>query len=757
MAGSYTLPQVQVFQEFAATPNDVTQNLNACVVGPAYELLRASDANERENCSHDSYPIAAETGVHAANELPWSKNCVFQTTPDLDWFKVTLEDAYAKLNSSAETGTCINDEGSVGKGTKFEFTGSVSLLSTYGVRAGDYLGYLDGAEMKYSKIRSVTIGTARDGEVDAIVRKGGLVDAQLDVSVEETYKGEKSGRVNITVDTDGKMTWTSNLGIQNETATVIPDGTALDIGLGIMVKIGTLPDGATKVADGKYVVTITVSESYIADTVTTVDLMDSTKTQFFFLRHVDSADVSSDQLLAKSTGVTIDAEAEIDISGKMCEVVSATAYLTQRNFRNDHTDGVYSVSSEADIVREFGAVAPENPLAYALRLMLLNSVGAVRYIGVVSDDKDGYDAALKRLSVTNDVYALCPLTQDATVIESFVGHCKIMSSAENKSWRIVFFSAKVDRITDRTPRDDDGNFLRCTLSTGTDGVTTLACSGANFVDTVTAEDKVTVSVNGTDVETTVKSVTSTETITLSSQISGTATDYAFRITHELQSAEYVQEVAKASRHYFNRRAYNVFPCGNIRDTSGNVVSGSYAAAAVCALACSVAPQQPITNVELSGLYDIPEVYSQFSREELNDIAKGGTFIVMQDRSGDRIYVRHQISTARDSGMLNDTELSLVKNLDSISYYFANRFAPYVGRYNITDDLIAELKAVLHDGLSYLETATEGNRLIGPQILPAGTEIRTVEQDPVEKDHAYANVALNLPAPFNNFDLRLQVI
>lgn len=222
------------------------------------------------------------------------------------------------------------------------------------------------------------------------------------------------------------------------------------------------------------------------------------------------------------------------------------------------------------------------------------------------------------------------------------------------------------------------------------------------------------------------------------------------------STEWANAIATRSSHYRNKRIYNVAP-GTARDFDGNEVDGMFLAAAVCGLACSVLPQQPITNVALEGFADIPDTYSVFSRSDLNIMAGGGTLIVMQDRPDGVVYVRHQISTDYASDNINTTELSIVRNIDSISYYFANRFAPYIGRYNVTEELLAELTAVLKDGLSYLKTATEGNRLIGPQILAEGSEIRNIYQDPNSKDHVIANVALNLPAPFNNFDLYLQVI
>lgn len=223
------------------------------------------------------------------------------------------------------------------------------------------------------------------------------------------------------------------------------------------------------------------------------------------------------------------------------------------------------------------------------------------------------------------------------------------------------------------------------------------------------------------------------------------------------AADWAKSIATESKRLANHRVYNVFP-GTLVDIDGNTVDGMYAAAAVCGLACSVLPQQPITNVELEGFYDVPDAYSTFSRAELNTIAAGGTLIVMQDRPGSVVYIRHQISTAYSKGEgVAKAELSMVRNLDSISYYFANRFAPYIGRYNVTDDLLTEIKCVIKDGLAFLQTATEGNRLIGPQVLADGTELRNIYIVGGEKDHVAAEVALNLPAPFNNFDLHLQVI
>ena len=55
MAGSYTLPQVQVFQTFSLAPNDVTQNLNPFVIGPRFLAIAYADKSTRNLCTHKTY------------------------------------------------------------------------------------------------------------------------------------------------------------------------------------------------------------------------------------------------------------------------------------------------------------------------------------------------------------------------------------------------------------------------------------------------------------------------------------------------------------------------------------------------------------------------------------------------------------------------------------------------------------------------------------------------------------------------------
>jgi hypothetical protein len=188
---------------------------------------------------------------------------------------------------------------------------------------------------------------------------------------------------------------------------------------------------------------------------------------------------------------------------------------------------------------------------------------------------------------------------------------------------------------------------------------------------------------------------------------------------------------------------------------GVIQTAEFAAAAVAGLCSSVVPQQGLTNIEVNGFDDLPMVYSTFSRAQLNTMAGSGTFILMQDVAGGTIYVRHQVSTATKDGNINTTELSITKNLDSVSYYFASRLQPFIGRYNVTPELINVIETQINDGLMYLGSFTSVG-LLGPQLILTNTKIRSIQQHPTLLDHIIVIVDLQLPYPLNVIELHLVV-
>lgn len=449
------------------------------------------------------------------------------------------------------------------------------------------------------------------------------------------------------------------------------------------------------------------------------------------------------------------------------EIISADLYVQHRDLiPATATDiATISTSSDAKIAEALGTIHPDNPLAFGVHMAALNSGDRlVYYVGVGTDNLIGYSAALDKASLTDEVYIICPTTTDLAVIQEVEKHCNAMSTKENKLWRIGFVAAeppKTDMIYDKT-NNPSGEDFTCTLA---GSVLTFTSKAVRCMSDVQVGDTVKLFLGyQKDIWDDTPGYTEFQVVRIISNTSlqldeepvpapGVDPPYKVEVYRKLDARQQVKYIAAQSSQMASRRMYNVFP--SQASTNGVVFDGSFLACAAAGLVSSVLPQQPVTNVTLNGIGDIPIVYQTYSRDELNTIAEGGTFIIMQDRPNAQVYVRHQISTEYTSGNLLKAELSITKNLDSISYYFAEVFSPYIGKYNITPDLLDILRNVLQTGLTALETSTAAG-LYGPQVLAEGTEIVYLRQKEANKDHVEGRVHLNLPVPFNYFDLDLEI-
>ena len=482
--------------------------------------------------------------------------------------------------------------------------------------------------------------------------------------------------------------------------------------------------------------------------------------------------------------ITTDGEnLTIDYLGARYQVIEAELYLEYRAFLLGATDTIHSIEKSSDVAAMLGEITPDNPLAFGVSKCISNSADRVVYYMATADEsRESYAKVLDAASKTDDVYFLIPLTQNDDVIDDVKAHVEEMSKGVNKLWRVAFVCSEIPEVnvlytkaasTDGkgffavfeppSAKPNDGNIImKFVESEGDDA--SKPSTATKCASQVVAGDTVRVYTGKVDPWTldplydtyTVAKVLSNTVLRLKAGPDDPiSAGIRVEVVHEYTYAEKTVAIASTSRALMSRRMYNVFP-NWAQESDGTVFSGVHLAAAAAGLASSVLPQQPITNVELTGIDEVPVCYETYSRTQLNEIAEGGTFIIMQDLPGDRVYIRHQISTEYSSNNLLKSELSITKNLDSISYYFAEAYKPYIGRYNITPGLIEVLRSVAEAALEKLETET-GAGLYGPQILPEGTEISQLYQDPVNQDHVYMHLKLNLPRPFNVLDLDLEVI
>ena len=424
-----------------------------------------------------------------------------------------------------------------------------------------------------------------------------------------------------------------------------------------------------------------------------------------------------------------------------------------------NADAIHEITLASNVAEDLGTVDPENPLAQAVYNAALNAGGqTVRFMAVESDDLDGFNKVLSTASLTKDVYFLCPVSRNEDVINAVKAHVESMSAnpvpghASAKRWRVAFVSKEIptEHAAYTKEVSPDGEpYKAIAIANNKLQLVETAQHVGRFTRDLRSGDRV---IFGTT-EYKVDSVLTNNEITVKDATiaQGTA-ETEIKIYHAYTKAETAGVIRDTSSSLASRRIYNVWP--SKFTTNGIEQTGEFAAACVAGLVSSCLPQQPVTNLELTGIGDVPDAYKNYSLDELNTIASGGTFIVMQDTPNDQVYVRHQISTDYEANNLNTAELSITKNLDSISYFFDDLMSPYIGKYNITPELIDVLENVITGGLVSLESTSYG--LYGPQLIADGTELLLLEQDAVFKDHVNCNLKLNMPYPFNHLVLKLFV-
>lgn len=417
-----------------------------------------------------------------------------------------------------------------------------------------------------------------------------------------------------------------------------------------------------------------------------------------------------------------------------------------------------------------GPLVPDNPLKWGVYRAVINSNGTpVRYTAV--EDPDSADSWLEVVDVLvgrDDVYGLVPLTRLNTVLDAYVGHVDAQSTPENGRWRMTWVnleSAAEITLASAANSTDDEEIL-ATITEDTDNEQagaqyTLLQIESDNIDLVTlgirggdlVKAQFTTDGFGTVTSTTyvVNRVINSDTLILDA-----GPDAAINTASKIeicrnQSATARAETLAASAGTFgNRRVCAVWPD---KITSGGVEEeGYFLCAALAGLVSGVVPHQSLTRLELTGFDSVPRTTTLFNETQLDVMAEGGVFIVTQDRKSGRIFSRHAVTTG-DTDVVSDREEMVVRNVDSISYSFADAYEPYIGIANVTPSQLDILEAETLARIQFLRQANFTPRLGGQLIDATITELR---QSPVFKDRVVIGLSLNIPYPLNNIDLTLVV-
>lgn len=443
-------------------------------------------------------------------------------------------------------------------------------------------------------------------------------------------------------------------------------------------------------------------------------------------------------------------------------VIKADMFVQYRSRRMTYEAVMGSVESLSLVESLLGPAVEDNPLSLGVYKAKENSGSTpVYFMATAGDTLTDFNAVLEAIYDREDVYGLVPLTHTKAILDAVLAHCVEASTPERGRWRVGWFGCKIDEVTAVLQQDQYGNILYGTITDDPDTAgtqyTRLHCAEANFVSNGVVAGQI-VRANyfvnpATGIEEyeefTVDAVLTEEDVRLYSGPDLPITvPSRFEVWKNNTHEEIAEQVIDLAGSFSNRRARVIFPdrAGN----GGTQFDSMFLACSLSGLRSGAWPHQGLTNVELIGYDDMSRSTNWLGGRLLDQMAENGVWIVTQDTTG-MVYSRHQLTT--DMTDVNHREDSMVANFDSISYVFLQTFrnARYIGRRNITPQLLVQLETDLGGVVQQIQFESDIPGL-GPQILSA--TILQLERHPTLVDHVIAKMRIEMPFPFNNFDLTL---
>lgn len=440
----------------------------------------------------------------------------------------------------------------------------------------------------------------------------------------------------------------------------------------------------------------------------------------------------------------------------------------------DPSDDIIEVRTVEDIQEKLGTIDPSNEIAYGAWMALQggkdatdarDTVKGVYVLRVSAHTADDYLAAVKKTDANPFTYIFVPLVDgtdaaDIAIINAIVDYNETKSQPEVQLWRqtycgldnpgerdVELFGADSQHIPYLAPRQDErGNYTLLQLIPSGDyelSYRKIVVNGAVVSlgegDYIKATDlsgavtgKIRIKAILSDTLARVD-VFDPETVSHPSKavpvLADSSTNYALAATTLADSLE-------------NRRCKVVWSDGTVKDNA--YVSNAFHAAYLAGRRSAMPAQQSMTRSEVGSVDSASRMYTRYTSRQLDEIAKHGVTIITQDSKYTVPYVRHDLTTDMDKGILY-REGSCTTNIDRISYAMADAVKPYIGKTNVTAPTLRSIKIDVTNLLDKFTSDSEDDRL-GPSLIRY--ERLTVKQDPKMKDRVVINVDLYIPSPMN---------
>jgi hypothetical protein len=404
--------------------------------------------------------------------------------------------------------------------------------------------------------------------------------------------------------------------------------------------------------------------------------------------------------------------------------------------------GLLEFDTTSDLEASIGPISTKNPLALGAFLALLNAPAvSVTCFGVDEANAaapmgtiDGWGRALE-FAESSEIYALAPLTDDSYVQGLISVHVQSMSKPAERGERIALLwgdlparavDATVSSGEDGASNGTDNSFTldsnptSSLIAVGIDPSDELEYSEQLYLEILIVESgssslrRYSVQEANGVVLTLRTSFASDEnedgfftTDTLDEDIENA--DWTLKVrgdalliagTTRKDLGAVAEAAAEQAESYAHRRIYYL-ASGKV-DTSINgitqKVEGYYAAAAIAGQIAEQSPQQPLTNLPITGLGRVYGTDDTFSENQLDTIADGGRYVLVN--LGGTVVSRHQRSTAVSS--VEYREMSITKAIDWLAKGLRATNRVFIGRSVITSGFLDQLTMSNEGFLDYAE-------------------------------------------------------
>ena len=741
---TYVVPQLRVFQQFAATAPGSLASMTSCMIGPHYKVF-------------DPQTDEALAGQYAGGAVsflyPGLSGGMTVQAGDYASFKAIIRDAEIERGSFdvVSTANSITDtDALVTTGSNFVATGTILTGGATALPAGFY-GYKVGDKVAIGTARHTIVGFIAGETVNDQAAIGSVSSTLSDVEdVAVAVAGTMpAGSNTYRIVAQGSFTQgdTASFNAYNSRNQLVAeiaaatDGAVAFPALGITLTFGESSSWAV----GDTITVGTIAGGTAAYTAAVLDgavtVGDATTVEFLSVEDVEIPHTADGDAVFTATGVTLAA----GITKDGGDVLGGSVYLDYRALDNTWSTAIQSVNTTVDADAALGPATLRNPLAMMVRKALLNANGQpVMFLSIGADTAEAYSAAFNLLDSSHDAYSIVPFSDDEAVHLALRDKITELAGATRMNWKIGWLSTTPATEVTALATTLAGTDLKVTISGA--ATTSLVLTGA-AVNEVSVGDRVELTADGATISRTVTAVSPlTSTVVVSEAVAiGT---YDVAVIHPYTEAEKAALVADYASSMDDRRIRLVVGDDiRLSEYPDTQTSNAYLAAALAGLRSASAPHQPLTRVTVAGFV---RPTGTFTASAMDSMAAGGTWIVTGDLSGN-VFTRHQLTTCTSDYKLRED--SKTTNADEISRYYREQLSDYYGRANISPEFIQLLYlrlSTIHQNIR----ARNWDVLIGPQILEVLET--TIETDPDLSDRLIIRDSLSTPDPLNNLDVYLTV-